>query len=332
MSKIGIGVVGCGFVGRGAHVPGLKTIEQANLVAVADPDDYRRNRAVTKHSIPKGYKDYRELVCDPDIDAVIISVPTPLHTEVALAAIEQGKHVLCEMPLAVNLEETEKMIEAARKKGVVLMPSLTFRFTPNFVKIKQMIQEGAIGKPSAVTYREFIPASDLATQWAPDSWMWNVDVSGGPLFTLAVWSIDLYRWLFDCEITEVYSTVNYTKLDQFGGTLGYDATATVKLANGMSGCLQYSGSVASSAAGSVLEVVGDNTSVLRATDNDKVILLGEDPVKTEWNVKESGPRMWGHEQQDAYFVECLQSGETPSITPEDGLKAMVIAQQIATST
>lgn len=329
MSKVRVGVVGCGFVGRGAHVPGLKAIEEAELVAIADPDSYRRNRVVSKHGVAKGYEDYRELVGDRDIDAVIISVPTPLHTEVALAAIEQGKHVLCEMPLAVNLEESEQMAAAAQKKGVVLMPSLTFRFTPNFVKVKQMIQEGAIGTPSAVTYREFIPASDLASQWPVDSWMWNVDVSGGPLFTLAVWSIDLYRWLFDSEIVEVHSTVKYTKLEQFGGTLGYDATATLKLANGMSGCLQYSGSVASSAAGSSLEVVGDNTSVLSATDNDKVILLGEDPVRTEWNVKQSGPRMWGHEQQDAYFVQCLQSGTTPSITPEDGLKAMQIALQIA---
>jgi UDP-N-acetylglucosamine 3-dehydrogenase len=331
VKDIGIGVIGCGFVGRGAHVPAFAAMEGAQLAAVADPDSRRRNKAATKHGAKSSYEDYADLVKDPAVDAVVVAVPTPLHAKAVSAAIEAGKHVLCEMPLAASLEEADEMIEAADKKGVFLMPGLTFRFTPNYVKAKEMLDAGRIGKPSAVLYREFIPASDLASQWPVSSWMWKVKESGGPLYTLAVWSIDLFRWLFDTEIVEVQSAVKYTVLEKFGGTLGYDACATLKLANGVVGSLQYSGSVTPSASGSALELVGDSTNVINAAGNDKVTLFGEDPIKTEWNVKQPGAAMWGHLQQDEYFVRCIRDGQAPTITPGDGLKAMEIALQIAKS-
>ena len=187
-----MGVIGCGFVGRGAHVPAFSAISGAQLVAVADPDSKRRSKAAKKYEAKSSYEDYLDLVRDPEVDAVVVAVPTPLHVKATLAAIEAGKHVLCEMPLAASLEEADEMIGAANKQGVFLMPGLTFRFTPNFVKAKEMLDAGAIGKPAAAFYREFIPASDLASQWPVASWMWKVEESGGPLYTLAVWSIDLF--------------------------------------------------------------------------------------------------------------------------------------------
>ncbi len=116
--------------------------------------------------------------------------------------LNSGKHVLCEMPLAANLEEADQIIDAAAKASVILMPGLTFRFTPNYVKAKQLYDEGLLGNLSAAMYREFIPAKDLAGQWPAGSWVWNLDASGGPLYTLAVWSIDLMRWIMNTEITQ----------------------------------------------------------------------------------------------------------------------------------
>src|SRR3990172_475994 len=100
MQALGIGVVGCGFVGRGAHVPGLSALEIARLAAVADADPVRLEKVATKYHVDSQYTDYRRLIDDPAIDAVVVATPTPLHAPVALAAIEAGKHVLCEMPLA----------------------------------------------------------------------------------------------------------------------------------------------------------------------------------------------------------------------------------------
>ena len=331
MDKVGVGVIGCGFVGRGAHVPALSAMEGARLVAVADADASRLAKVAQKHQVKSSYRDYADLVKDSEVDAVVVAVPTPLHARASLAAIEAGKHVLCEMPLAPTLEEADQIIEAADRKGVYLLPGLNFRFTPNYVKAKEMIRKGEIGSPSAALYREFIPAKDLASQWPVGSWVWNVDESGGPLYTLSVWSIDLLRWLFETEVAEVHASTRYTVLRKFAGTLGYDACASLKLANGMMGCLQYSGSVTASASTSVLEVVGDSTRLLKATGNDSLALFGDDPVKIEWDLKEPGARSWGHHQQDEYFVRCIAQGRAPEIKPEDGRKAMEIALQIARS-
>lgn len=331
MKELGIGVVGCGFVGRGAHVPSFAEIPGARLVAIADADSQRRNKVAAKYQLENSYDHYQTLLQNPQIDAVVVALPTPLHVPASLAALAAGKHVICEMPLAPSLEEADQLIDAANKASVVLMPGLTFRFTSNYVKAKQLIAEGAVGAPTAVIYREFIPAVDLAGQWKPDSWMWDVPKSGGPLFTLSVWSIDLIRWLFDAEITSVEPVVKYTPLTKTGGTLGYEAFVSLRLSNGMVGCLQYSGSVNHAAAKSNLEVIGDNTCLVSAEDNDRVTLLGESPERTVWNVKQSGPRMWGHQQQNEYFVRCIREGRKPDVRPEDGRKAMEVALKIATA-
>ena len=328
METIGVGVVGCGFVGRGAHVPAFDDIEGAHLVAVADPDARRRGKATKKYKVKSSYDDSADLVKDPDVDLVVVAVPTPLHAKVALEAIEAGKHVLCEMPLAPSLEEADELIEAAKRQGVCLMPGLTFRFTPTFVKVKQLISQGAIGQPTAVVYREVIPAKDLAQQWPPGSWMWQVDESGGPLFTLSVWSIDLVRWLLDTEVKEVHAVTNYTPLEKLGGTLGYDSSATIQLESGVVASLQYSGTVAPSAASNWLEVIGDSTGVLKASGYESVTLYDDDPAKTEWNVTQPGAGMWGHRQQDEYFIRCIQEGKVPDVTAEDGRRAMEIALEM----
>ncbi len=332
MGKIGVGVAGCGFVGRGAHVPAFATMEHAQLAAVADADDVRLGKVQKKHGVSRVYKDYLQLIEDPEVEVVVVSLPTALHAPAALAAIRAGKHVLCEMPLALNLKDADQVIEAADKAGVTLMPSLTFHFTPNYVKAKEIIDGGKLGRITTLMYREFIPAKDLAMQWPVNSWMWNIEESGGPLYTLAVWSIDLLRWLAGADIVEVNPTTKYTKLEKYGGTLGYDAAASLRFANGMVGCLQYSGSVTHSASASRLEVIGDSTYLLDAFHNDKVTLLAEDPCKSEWDVKQSGARMWGHYQQDEYFIKCLQDKTPPSITGLDGRKAMEVADKIARAT
>jgi predicted dehydrogenase len=331
MRRIGVGVVGCGFVGLGAHVPAVAAIEDARLAAVADGDAKRRGKAVQKYRPDRAYEDYTELVKDPAVDAVVVAVPTPLHAAVVLATIAAGKHVLCEMPLAPTLEEVDTMAAAARRAGVCLMPGLNFRFTPNYVMARELMGPEELGEVTAVMYREFIPARDLAKQWPAGAWVWKVEESGGPLFTLAVWSIDLLRWLVGSEVTRVEAAAKYTVLEECGGTLGYDACAALRFGNGVVGSLQYSGTVAGPASTSCLEVVGSSTQLLQATGNDTLRLIGEKPARTEWHLKEPGPRAWGHQQQDEYFVRCLLEGRTPEITAEDGRKAMEIALRIARS-
>ena len=240
-------------------------------------------------------------------------------------------YVIAEIGINHNgsVEIAKKLVDAAKAAAVGLMPSLTFSFTPTVTKVKQLIKAGEIGAPVAATYREWIPASDLAQQWPAGGWMWDVPKSGGPLYTLSVWSLDMLRWLFDADIAQVHAATGYHTLEQLGGTLGYNSVVSVRMANDVVVELNYSGSVTSSASSNWLEVVGDATGVLHAESNESVTLMGQSPAKTEWRVKQPGPKMWGHQQQDAYLIGCLREGTTPSVTPADGRRAMEIALQIA---
>jgi len=189
-----------------------------------------------------------------------------------------------------------------------------------------------IGKPIAFHFREFIPAASLAEQWPMGSWAWDINQSGGyPDFTLSVWSLDLFRWMFETELKDVEWMGNYAKIEKHGGILGYNTMGVIKLANGMVGSLHYGASVTPSASTSRLEVYGDNTNVLHAIWVDKIMLYGAEEKPQEWNLEVKGTRVWGHRQIDEHFIDCILHNKKPSVTVEDSIKAQEIAQKIVTS-
>jgi len=327
--EVGIGIVGLGFVGEKAHLSAFRSIPGAKLVAVADMDAERAKKAGEKAKVKSVYYDFKDILADSNVDAVVISVPTFLHPQFAKDAMRAGKHVLCEIPLAPTMSETKEVVQEAKRTGVVFMPSLNFRFTPNYVKVKSLIENGSVGKPVAAFYREFIPASVLAEQWPANSWAWDEKKSGGgPGFTLSVWSIDLLRWLFGAEIVEVHSAWNEPLLPMLGGTKGYCSLSVLEFSGGPVATLQFSGLVRPAASVSRLEILGDNMNSLTATGNDSVTLCGDDPDEQHWTLRESGSRVWGHYQEDQHFVECILNHKQPIMSGEDALKAQEVAAKI----
>jgi len=328
-AEVGIGIVGLGFVGDKAHVSSFRKMPNAKLVAVADMDFELAKKVAEKANVKSVYNNHKDLIANPNVDAVVVSVPTFLHPRLAIDAMRAGKHVLSEMPLAPTMSEAKEMVEEAKKAGVLLMPSLNFRFTPNFVKVKSLIEKGAVGKPVAAFYREFIAASVLAQQWPANSWAWDEKkTGGGPGFTLSVWSIDLLRWLFGAEIVKVHSAWNEPVLPMLGGTKGYCSLSVLAFSNGVVATLQFSGLVRPASGISKLEILGDNMNGLTATNNDTVTLYGEDPDEQHWILREPGSRVWGHYQEDQHFVNCILNHKQPIMSGDDALKAQEVATTI----
>jgi len=326
--KVGVAVVGVGFVGGAAHVPSFKKIEDSELVALCARTEKRVKPLAEKYDV-KYYLDYDKLLEDPKVHAVVLAVPTPLHFEAAMKAIKKGKHVLCEMPIAPTIEQVKELQKAADEAKVILMPVLNFRFAPIYEKTKEMIAAGMIGKPIAIHFREFIPAMSLAEQWPLGSWAWNVEISGGyPDFTLSVWSIDMIRWMFESEIENVEWMSNYPKFEKYGGILGYNTMGLIKLSKGIVGSLHYSASVNPLASTSRLEVYGDNTNVLHAIQYNKIALYRSNQEPQEWNLDVKGTRVWGHRQADEHFIECILHKKQPKVSVEDAIKAQEVAQKI----
>ncbi len=329
--KVGVAVVGVGFVGGQAHVPSFKKIEGSDLIALGATTEKRVKPLAEQYGV-KYYLDFDKLLEDPKIQAVVLAVPTPMHFDLAMKAMKKGKHVLCEMPLAPTIDKVKELQKTAEKNKVVLMPVLQFRFAPIYAKTKEMIESGLIGKAVAFHFREFIPASSIAEQWPAGSWAWNIEKSGGyPDFTLSVWSLDMFRWLFKSEIENVQWMASYPKLEKYGGILGYNTMGVVKLSNGTVGSLHYGASVTPSAALSRLEVYGDNTDVIHAINFNKILLYGSGEQPQEWNLDVKGTRVWGHRQLDEHFIDCVLHHKKPQVTAEDAMKAEEVALKIVKS-
>ena len=326
--KVGVAVVGVGFVGGAAHVPSFKKIEGSELVALCARTEKRVKPLSEKYDV-KYCLDYDKLLEDPKLDAVVIAVPTPMHFELAMKGIKKGKHIACEMPIAPTIDQVKQLQKAADAAGVILMPILQFRFAPIYVKTKEMIASGMIGKPIAIHFREFIPAMSLAEQWPKGSWAWDIEKSGGyPDFTLSVWSLDMIRWMFESEIEDVEWMASYPPIEKYGGILGYNTMGLIKLSNGIVGSLHYGASATPSASTARLEVYGDNTNVLHAVWTNKIVLYGQDEQPQEWNLDVKGTRVWGHRQIDEHFIECILQKKKPTVTSDDAIKAIEIAQKI----
>jgi len=328
--KVGVGVIGCGFVGGKAHIPSFNSIPEAKLVGIADKDENIAKKYSSKYNIPY-YLDYMQLLEKPEIQAVVVSVPTPFHFKIASDAIKAGKHVLCGMPLAPTVEEAEKLKSLAEEAGVTLMPSLNFRFAPPYVKAKQLIEEKALGNPIAIYYREFIPTDVLAAQWPGNSWAWDKNKSGGyPDFTLSVWSLDLAQWLIKDDISDIKWISKYVELQEYKGVKGYNTIGIAKFNNNTIASFQFSALVTYSSATSRLEVFSDSGESLEAIGYDRLILYSREPEpdKKEWVFKEEGTKVWGHYQMDKHFIECILYGKKPAATPEDAIKAIRLAKKI----
>ncbi|HWX15099.1 MAG TPA: Gfo/Idh/MocA family oxidoreductase [Chthoniobacterales bacterium] len=143
--KLKLGIIGAGWPGQ-MHAQALRASGVADLYACADPDDARRIVLEKEHAPERSYRDYHELLKDRHVDGAIICLPNFLHFPASLAALESGKHVLCEKPPTMNAAEMKVLWEEATKRDLVYFFSRQFRFTPAMRLAKALVEEGRLGK------------------------------------------------------------------------------------------------------------------------------------------------------------------------------------------
>lgn len=141
---LGVGIIGAGGIARGVHIPGYQKLADVKVVAVSDPVEGARKGAEAL-GVEHTYADFREMLKRDDIQIIGVTTPNFLHAEATIAALEAGKHVLCEKPLAMNPQEGEAMVEAARRTGNKLMCGFHFRFTSEVQMLKKFAAKGTFG-------------------------------------------------------------------------------------------------------------------------------------------------------------------------------------------
>jgi predicted dehydrogenase len=198
-APVGIGIIGTGFA-RTTQIPGFRDCMGAKVVAIASRNRERANAVANEFGIEHVANDWQELVARNDIDLVSIVTPPSTHMEITLAALEQRKAVLCEKPMALNAEQSARMVEKANAAGVLALIDHELRFLNSRRTMRGMLQTGAIGMVRHCNYvfrSDYRALADRAWDWWSDEKM-----GGGTLGAIGSHVIDSFRWMLDTEISK----------------------------------------------------------------------------------------------------------------------------------
>ena len=187
MANVRVGFIGCGGIANGKHFPGMAQQEGVDMCAFCDLILERAEKAAKEYGTPdaKVYTDYHELLADPTIDAVHVLTPNVAHCEITVAALEAGKHVLCEKPMAATPADAKKMLEARDRTGKMLTIGYQYRHFPENQVAKKVVDSGALGDVyyAEATYlrRRGVPTWGVFTDKAKQG--------GGPLIDIGTHEI-----------------------------------------------------------------------------------------------------------------------------------------------
>jgi len=202
LKKVNVGILGYGFVQSVFHASCYKEIPEANVVAVGGRRKEAADGFAKKWEIKKTYSgdDFIEKLCaDPEVEVVDIGLPNFLHKKAAILAAENGKHIICEKPLARNTDEAKAMLNAVEKAGVIHCYAENQVFVPHIIRAKELIEKGAIGDVFWIRSRE--------AHFGPHSaWFWDPELAGGGvLMDMGCHSVEVARYLIDKRPLKAYA-------------------------------------------------------------------------------------------------------------------------------
>ena len=310
--RINFGLIGCGSMGAYLSER-FNGLEEGSIVAVSDIDPTMGKSLAAK--IEADYvPDLDELLGRKDLKAVIVAAPNHLHADLTIKAASAGKHVFCEKPMALSLADCDRMMQAANKNGVKLMVGHVLRLFPTFTKIKEIIDEGAIGKISSISMRR-LAKLDLESSWRRDK-----GLSGGGLFEVSIHELDYMRYLAG-EVEEVYSLMNGHR----PGEINYEGSAlvTLRFANGAIGDLNSSTVSSINIYDGVIQ--GDRGTLFLNKTEGSINYVSTDGTEKEIGIKDiKGEDPYRAELRN--FIHSILKGERLLFDGEDGRKVVEIVE------
>ncbi len=319
--RVRVGLIGSQFVST-IHAESLRRTGDALLWAVASPTPGHAQVFAERHAIAHHFTDYKKMLEMDELDMVVLGVPNDLHCAITLEAAAAGKHVVIEKPLALNLDQADRMIEACRRSRLKLMYAEELCFAPKYVRLKELLASGALGAPVLLKQSEKHDGPHAAH-------FWDVERSGGGVaMDMGCHAIEFFRWMLDRpKITSVYAQMSTSV--HGARTKGDDnAILILDFENGVTALAEESwtkpGGMDDRA-----EVYGSlgvaYADLLRGNSILTYSALGYD-----YAVEKAGQtrgwsftiyeELWnyGFPQEFAHFVDCVQNDKPPQVTGEDG--------------
>ncbi len=316
-----VGLIGSQFIST-IHAESLRQCASATLAAVASPTPGNASAFAAKHHIPRHFLDYRRMVERPEIDMVVVGVPNYLHCEVVLECLAAGKHVVVEKPFCMNLAEADRMIAAAKSAGRKLMYAEELCFAPKYLRLKQLLDCGALGTATLLKQSEKHDGPHAAH-------FWDVSRSGGGVtMDMGCHAIEFFRWMLGRpKIKSVYAQMDsQVHSDK---TKGDDnALIILEFENGVTALAEESWTK--------LGGMDDRAEVYGSKGVAFADLLHGNSIETyssvgyEYAVEKAGSTKgwsftiyeeawnYGFPQEMAHFVDCVLHDRPPLVTAEDG--------------
>lgn len=321
MKKLTIGVIGAGRIGK-VHA---KTISKMVIPGVdlrigwvVDPVVEAARDLAASLAIPKFGADYREVLADPDVDAVLVCSSTNTHSEISIAAAEAKKHVFCEKPVDLTIARVDAAIQAAKENGVILQVGFNRRFDPDFKKIRDIVASGEIGVPHILKIISRDP-NPPSPEYAA--------VSGGMFLDMTIHDFDMARYLIGSEVAEVFAAGAVLVDPEIGRAGDIDtALITLRFENGTVGVIDNSRK-AVFGYDQRAEVLCSNGMAANANHyHDTVVVSGASRIETGLPQNFFMDRYTlSFETEVAEFVDAALNNKAPSCDGFDGRQALVIA-------
>jgi predicted dehydrogenase len=202
-----LGIIGCGFVTLDRHLPALRQVPEIDVVAVADTEPERAADAARR--LPRGRAvEVEALLSDGDVEAVAVCTPTATHADLAIAALDAGKHLFLEKPVTPSLEEADRIAERAAGSPLQVLVGFNFRRHRLVERTRQVVRDGRLGRIQAVRTAFTSPVLDEKREWKT-----HRELGGGALFDLAIHHFDLWRFVLDLEVAEVFALTRSERAD-----------------------------------------------------------------------------------------------------------------------
>lgn len=316
--KLGIGIIGLGWAGC-EHLKHLAQDSRVTPVAVCDINRKRAEEVAGQYDMPGIYTDVKDIVNDPAVDAVVVGTPNFAHAPTAIAALNAGKHVICEKPPALNAAEAKAAANAAKKNKCVLMYALCMRYAADAKYVRNMVDKGQLGD---VYYGKCAYIRRSGIPIGADGWF--VDKSragGGALIDIGVHALDVTWYMMGSPKPVSVSGASFRKFEHAvpkGVKFDVDDSSfgLIKFANGAALYVEATWAIHMPGA-SYFHVIGDKAGIklepltIFKEENGSFVEITPHPAGKD-----------GFDEEDKHFVDCILKKKTPISSAEEGVMLM----------
>jgi len=317
VNRARVAVIGLGTWGE-KHLQGLKTIPDAEVVAICDVNEKRARNVASRHNVRKVYGRFEELLDRENLDAVHVVTPEPFHREPVVQAARKGIHVLVEKPMATSLEDADAMISAARKSKVSLMVGHVLRWDVRYAMVRKAIERGEVGEIASIFARRSVTRAEAPT-FLPRS---------TPMMQLGIHDIDMILWYTRSKVSRAYARssriFDYKNPDTTSCVLEMESGAHAVIQNSFSLPEKIPFSV-----GGHMEIVGSEAFIIIDVTEQSLFICDS----TGWHTPDTtlipmvGDTLAGTLREEIkYFIDCVLRGRKPEIiTPAESREALRVA-------